>query len=486
MSTRIIMNEDLTYRDFLTPSNKGIEKYEERAVVCIQGLGFVGSAMAIASSIAKDKNSKRYFNVIGVDLDSEIGNKRIDSINQGVFPFNTNDQFLKKSLADSHSEQNIVATSDVSAFSIADIIIVDIHLDINFLDDKPILDFSSLAIAIETISKQIKKGALVIIETTVPPGTSEKIILPKFEQELAKRGLHPEDIFIAHSFERVMPGDNYLDSIINFWRVYSGINQQSATLCESFLSKIINIEEFPLTRLSSMTASETAKVLENTYRAVNIAFIDEWTKFGEMAGINIHEVIDAVKKRPTHNNIMYPGLGVGGYCLTKDSSFAPASLEQLFGFHDQKFPFSKLSREINNSMPDHVFDHTIKALGGNMTSKKILIFGVAYRQNVGDTRFSPSEQYARNCISHGAKVDYFDPYVDYWSELKIHSKKEPINFESYNLLLIAVSHKEFLEFDYNHLDKYSNLIIIDAANLLKDDNSNKDILQKVIRIGDGS
>ena len=129
MSTRIIMTEDLTYRDFLNPSNKGIEKYEERAVVCIQGLGFVGSAMAIASSIAKDKNSKRYFNVIGVDLDNEIGNKRIDSINQGVFPFNTNDQFLKKSLADSHSEQNIVATSDASAFSIADIIIVDIHLN---------------------------------------------------------------------------------------------------------------------------------------------------------------------------------------------------------------------------------------------------------------------------------------------------------------------------------------------------------------------
>ena len=133
---------------------------------------------------------------------------RIDSINRGEFPFSTDDDLLKNSTKDSHLQQNLVATSNVEAYSIADIIIVDIHLDIDFHDDKPLLDFSNLEKGLETIAKSIQKGALIIIEATVPPGTCEKIVIPKMEKELLKRGLELNDIIIAHSNERVMPGEN--------------------------------------------------------------------------------------------------------------------------------------------------------------------------------------------------------------------------------------------------------------------------------------
>ena len=486
MNTEKSMTTNRSFKEILENQGRKSEKCEDRPIVCVQGLGFVGSAMAIATSISKTDSLELNFNVIGIDLDTELGNERIDAINQGRFPFNTNDELLKKSIKDAYSQHNLIATSDVSAFSLADIIVIDIHLDIDFFDDKPILNFSTLEIAIESVASHVKKGALIIVETTVPPGTCEKVIVPKLEEILCKRNLSLDDIFLAHSYERVMPGDDYLDSIINFWRVFSGMNKESADLCEEFLSKIINIDQFPLTRLSSMTASETAKVLENTYRAVNIALIDEWTKYAELVGIDIYEVIDAIRKRPTHSNMMYPGLGVGGYCLTKDSSFAPAALEQVFGHKGKDFPFSNLSRKTNNYMPMHAFNHTLRVFDGDIKKKRILILGASYRQDVGDTRFSPSEIYVNECLNHGAHVEYFDPHVEFWPELNISSISEPINFKSYDLLLIAVSHSKLKEFDYNLLDINPSLIIIDAVNLLATAGSSKDKYgDRLIILGNG-
>ena len=118
-----------------------------------------------------------------------------------------------------------------------------------------------------------------------------------------------------------MPGPDYLDSILNNWRVYSGHTNKSEALCEEFLSTIINTNKYPLTKLSSLTSSEMAKIMENSYRAVNIAFIEEWARFSEKIGTNSFEIINAIRKRPTHNNIRQPGFGVGGYCLTKGSIF---------------------------------------------------------------------------------------------------------------------------------------------------------------------
>ena len=169
------------------------------------------------------------------------------------------------------------------------------------------IDFSGFTRAIETIGEYLKKEALVIIETTVPPGTTEKIVYPILEKNLIKDILREISPLVAHSYERVMPGPNYFNSITNFWRVFAGCNRTSAIKCKEFLKTIINIQDYELTEVMTTSASETAKIMENSYRALNIAFIDEWSKFAEIINIDLFDVIAAIKVRPTHNNIMRPG-----------------------------------------------------------------------------------------------------------------------------------------------------------------------------------
>ncbi|SVC34155.1 uncharacterized protein METZ01_LOCUS287009, partial [marine metagenome] len=246
--------------------------------VCVVGLGFVGSAMATAIAIAGKKN-KPIYEVVGIDLENDQGIKRINSINKGIFPFSTEDKNLLSSFLSAIKQGNLKATTNNSILSEVDIIVVDIQLDISYLDDEPQLEFNQFKNAIRDIGSLAKPGTLIIIETTVPPGTCEKIVIPTLQQELVKRDLSVNEFLIAHSYERVMPGKDYLASITDYWRVFAGYNEESGDACEDFLKNVVNVVDYPLTRLSSTTASETAKVLENTYRATNIAFIEEWTKF---------------------------------------------------------------------------------------------------------------------------------------------------------------------------------------------------------------
>ena len=315
----------------------------------------------------------------------------MEALRRGEFPFPTADNTIGKVLARAQQEGNLVATTDESVYGLADIVVIDIALDIPFLEEHPQLQMTDLERAVRSIVRRIPEGALVLIETTVPPGTCEKVVAPILREELHSRGLGPHAVHLAHSFERVMPGNAYLESITRFWRVYAGQTAEAAQVCESFLSSIVDTEHFPLTQLPSMTASETAKVMENTYRAANIAFIDEWTKYAETIGIDLYEVIDAIRVRPTHSNIRFPGLGVGGYCLTKDPAFAPAAARQLFGNENLDFPFSRLALQVNQAMPMHTVGRLEALLGGTCNDKAILVLGVSYRQDVGDTRYSPVE-----------------------------------------------------------------------------------------------
>ena len=166
-----------------------------------------------------------------------------------------------------------------------------------------------------------------------------------------KRGLNPDDIMLAHSYERVAPGPDYLNSVVNYWRVYAGINDRASNACQAFLEKIVDTQQFPLRRLSSTTASETAKIMENTYRAANIALIDEWGIFAENVGIDIFEIIEAIRDRPTHSNMRQPGFGVGGYCLTKDPYFGQIANDVFFKSEKIKFPFANMAMQINQKMP---------------------------------------------------------------------------------------------------------------------------------------
>ena len=150
----------------------------------------------------------------------------------------------------------------------------------------------------------------MLIETTVPPGTTEYVAYPIMKRAFQKRGLENTEPLLAHSFERVMPGRNYVASIRDFWRVCSGINAQSRKRVTDFLNGILNVEQYPLTVLDRPIESETCKIVENSYRATLLAFLDEWSVFSERNGVDLTKVIAAIKVRPTHSNIIFPGPGI--------------------------------------------------------------------------------------------------------------------------------------------------------------------------------
>ena len=440
---------------------------EKRKTVCVQGLGFVGSAMSVAVASARDSEGSPKYNVIGIDVPGEAGHKKASSINEGVFPFENSDKNLENKLKEASEVGNLKATTDKDNFKYADIVVVDINLDVKYHEDgTPYLDLTLFKDAMRTIGSRIKEDALILVETTVPPGTCQRVVKPIIIEEFNKRGLKgcPH---IAHSYERVMPGENYLDSIISYWRVYSGIDDESADMCKIFLESVIRTDEYPLTRLKNTTSTETAKVLENSYRATTIAFMEEWGRFAEAVDVDMFEVVDAIRMRPTHSNMRQPGFGVGGYCLTKDLYFAMLASHELFGRNDLEFPFSTMAVKYNNKMPIVSVDYIDKLLGG-LKGKRILLLGVSYRQDVGDTRYSPSEIFAKEVIKRGGILTYEDPLVTNWPEMgvNISSKIPPLN--EFDAVVFAVQHKQYSEIDFNQIHSDKRILIFDANKVLND------------------
>ncbi|MDR1695378.1 MAG: nucleotide sugar dehydrogenase [Endomicrobium sp.] len=441
----------------------------KRQTVCIQGLGFVGAAMAVAVANAKDSKDEYYFDVTGIDLANKAGIEKVRMLNKGTFPFETTDKALQTAVKNTLKSKNFKAGVDPEAFSKADVVLIDINLDVYYdKQQEPYLNLDAFKRALKTIGQHIKPDALVIVETTVPPGTCEKVVKPALESELKKRKLPANKLKIAHSYERVMPGDEYYNSIINYWRVYSGIDEVSSKACRDFLSKIVNVKDYPLVKLGSTNASETAKVLENSYRATNIAFMEEWGRFAEDIGINLFEVVNAVRKRPTHSNIRQPGFGVGGYCLTKDPYFAKLATKELFGLNNHDFEFSSKAVKLNNKMPLVSLNKLKKALGG-ISGKKILLLGVSYKQDVGDTRYSPSEIFAKEALKQGARLTCYDPLVNVWPEANVKLlNKLPLNL-NFNAIVLTVAHSEFLSARFAKKLSMSKAVIFDTNNVLREE-----------------
>jgi nucleotide sugar dehydrogenase len=423
--------------------------------------------MAIATAAALDESGEPAFDVIGVDLPTEAGQARIAAINSGRLGMATTDPTLQETLSACHARGNLRATHDDGVYESADIVLVDVHLDVDFTEgQEPRVNFSGFRAAIATLGRRMRSGALVIVETTVPPGTSERVVAPELAAQLRQRGLPDDSILVAHSYERVMPGRDYLHSITNFWRVYSGLTPAAADACERFLARVINVAKFPLTRLHSTTASETAKVLENSYRAANIAFIHEWGRFAERAGVDLFSVLDAIRVRPTHNNIRQPGFGVGGYCLTKDPAFVMISASQLLHLDGLDFPFCKLAMSTNTQMPTHSLERISELLGGNLRGRKILVLGVTYRQDVGDTRYSPTESFVRAAEAAGAEVIAHDPMLDSWPELGRSLPRALPDAAGFDAVLFAVPHGEYLALDLAGWMNKSRAVVLDANHVL--------------------
>jgi nucleotide sugar dehydrogenase len=418
-----------------------------RQVVCIQGLGFVGAAMAVAVASAKTADGTPAFDVIGVDLANNVGLPRIAAINEGRFPFACEDQRVGPATRMAWAAGNLSATADPKVYGKADVVVVDVHFDVALDASPPHADFAPLRAAIRVVGEQIRPGTLVVVETTIPPGTCAKIIAPELADCFRRRGLPEDGFLLAHAYERVMPGDQYLASITDYWRVYSGHTAAAAETCERFLSAFINTKNYPLTRVHSTTASETAKLMENSFRTVSIAFVEEWARFAEAVGVDLFQVVEAIRKRPTHNNIRQPGFGVGGYCLTKDPLLPGVAARDIFGRPDLTFPFSEQAVATNQKMP-LVSLKALEGLLGDLARKRILILGVAYRQDVADTRYSPSETFAVAARNRGAEILAHDPMLDYWPELDMRVERGALPpATSVDAVVVCVPHKAYRQLD---------------------------------------
>jgi UDP-N-acetyl-D-glucosamine dehydrogenase len=412
--------------------------------IVIQGMGFVGSAMSI---VCANSSINRF--VFGIDL--KKNNIKLNKFNQGVFPYKCEDKNLLTEYQKAIKNKKIIATSSIEPYKKADIIIVDTNLDVS----KQYSKFNKISYkvkineflnGIRTIAKYCKENVLILIETTVPPGTTENLIKPIIQTNIKKRGLDINKIYIGHSYERVMPGINYFNSIKNYYRVYSGINKKSSEKTEKFLNSIINTKLYPLTKLNNTTESEIAKVLENSYRAMNISFMIEWSRFAEKSNSNIYSIVNAIRKRETHKNIMLPGIGVGGYCLPKDSLLADWSSKKIFS-KKRILNFTKKAIEENDLMPFYSLNF-IKENVKNLKNKKIFFLGCSYSGNVGDTRNSPVLDLYKLLKKKENKIFVHDPYIDFWKDAKTKTiKLKQINKVQPDLLIFSTLHNKYVKND---------------------------------------
>jgi len=462
----------------MNKNNIGLDKKE---VVTVVGLGFVGSAMSVAISTSKNNMGKNNFVVYGLEQKNKKGKELVKEINKGIFPFKNEDLSLEKNLKKSVLNKSFTATTDNKIINKSDIVVVDIEFNI---DKKNKDSKQNLKKFIKSISKIIflmKKDSLLLIETTIPPGVCEKIIHPELNKILKIRSMPKDSISLSFSYERVMPGIAYLDSIKNFWRVYSGINKKSKLLCRKFLTKIINTKKYPLKELNKITEVETAKVLENTYRATNIALIDEWSRFSEMIGVDLYDVINSIKVRPTHNNIMYPGLGVGGYCLPKDPLLAEFSARNIFNFKRIKFPITNMALDINAKSPLELIKIIKKFFKNKIKNKRILVLGVSYKEDISDFRNSPTIEFCEKFRKHIGNIFCHDPYIEYKKERNIIFSPNLSQFKKSDVIVFAVKHNMYLKLNIIKYLRNSKALIIDTSKILND-SMKKKLKEKKIKI----
>ncbi|MBN2483035.1 MAG: nucleotide sugar dehydrogenase [Candidatus Omnitrophica bacterium] len=465
---------------------------KKRKTVVVQGLGFVGSAMVAALALSRAQDGSLRYNVIGVDLPDEKNFWKIARINNGVPPVRSFDKKMDEAYAQASQNKNVLATYSPYAYSKADVVVIDIHLDIKKKElGAPYeyeFSYDGFKTAIETVAQHIVEDTLVIIETTVPPGTTEQVVYPLCKEVFSRRGLDINKLYLAHSGERVMPGTNYLDSIVNFYRVYSGINSESKIRAREFFESFVNTRDFPITEMHSPTASEMVKVLENSYRAVNIAFIQEWTEFAEEADVNLFEVVKTIRKRPTHQNIMWPGFGVGGYCLTKDALLADWAYRNLFN-KEENLGMSLAAIGINDLMPEFTFELLQRELLDDLNGKYITILGVSYLNDVADTRSSPTQVFYEMCENRGGRLTVHDPLVSFWPEkqLEIDTDIKNLADKKHDIAVFAVRHHEYVTLSAKEIREIlpGVRIIIDANNVLTDETARELAQAEIIVTGVG-
>ncbi len=472
-------------------------------IVVVMGLGFVGAVMAgvVADSVDK-KTGKSAKYVIGMQRPSTRSFWKIPLFNRGISPIKAEDPEVAPMIERCvNKKQTMTATFTYDALKLADVLVVDVQCD--FLKQElgnlrsGYADISALEASFKKIGEKISPHCLVLIETTVPPGTTEYVANPLLKKAFKARGIDDEPL-LAHSFERVMPGKDYVRSIRDFWRVCSGINQDAREKVTKFLSEILNVDEFPLTVLDRPIESETCKIVENSYRATILAFLHEWSLFSETNGVDLIKVTNAIKVRPTHSNIIFPGPGIGGYCLPKDGGLGIWADKHLMGFENDIFKITPLAIDINDTRGLHaarLVRDALRNMGRIVAASQVTVLGVSYREDVGDTRYSGSEIIVRKLTEMGAEVKAHDPYVQHWWELEkqdtypavgaswsrfFRNQEELSKFrmmaeleealKNSDAVVLAVRHKAYLELDPDEVVRMvgSPLAVVDCFGILDD------------------
>jgi UDP-N-acetyl-D-glucosamine dehydrogenase len=475
-----------------------------KEIVVVMGVGFVGAVMAAIIADAVDKKSSKPSKfVIGCQRPSPRSYWKIPLLNRGLSPVKAEDPEVEPMIKRCVLEKKtLVATYNDDCLKLADCVVVDVQCDYTKNDLGNMrtgrTEMGALEATIKTIAEKVPPECLTLIETTVAPGTTEFVAWPIMKKAFEARGINSEPL-LAHSFERVMPGRNYVSSIRDFWRVCSGCNAEARERVEKFLREVLNTEKYPLTIMDRPIESETTKIVENSYRATILAFLDEWSLFAERNGVDLIKVIKAIKVRPTHNNIIFPGPGVGGYCLPKDGGLGYWAYKHILGFGDDIFKITPMAIDINDTRGLHAATLTRDALrnmGRQAAGARILLCGASYRQDVADTRYSGSEIVVRKLTEMGAEMRVHDPYLEHWYELEkqdtypaaghslarfFRNQGELVNIRVQHDLasalggaqgiILAVGHEPYLQLDPDKIVEWAGapLAVIDCFGILDDE-----------------
>jgi len=410
---------------------------DKKAKVGIIGLGYVGLPLAVEFA-----NSG--FKVYGIDTDRG----RVEDINKGLSYINDVSSNNVSRLVD---EKLLSATRDYRVIKKLDAVIICVPTPLSKTREP---DISYIIQAVKKIATHKKRGQLIVLESTTYPGTTDEIVLPMLESSGLKID---EDFFLAFSPERIDPANkSFTTSQIP--KLIGGVTKESGKLAEYLYSQVIS----NVFLVSSSKIAEMAKLLENTFRSVNIGLVNEITLMCNKLGVDVWEVIEAAKTKPFGFMPFYPGPGIGGHCIKID----PLYLSWKARLHGFEAKFIDLADQVNSGMPEYVANKLISSLndrGKAVKDAKILTLGVAYKKDVSDTRESPALDIIRILKNHGAVLSYHDPYV---SEIDIDGKRlgsvklNKNTLKNKDCVLIATDHTSL---DYKRIVKESKLII-DARN----------------------
>jgi UDP-N-acetyl-D-glucosamine dehydrogenase len=422
---------------------KRIENKQARLGVI--GLGYVGLPLAIEFARAG-------FHVVGFDVDQS----KVDALNSGksYIP-----DVSSEDVAEAVKAGLFKATIDERALADVDIIDICVPTPLRKTRDP---DLSYVVQAVETTARVLRKGQLVILESTTYPGTTDEVVQPALEAKGLKAG---EDFYLAFSPERVDPGNPTFQTR-NIPKVVGGNDEASARAAVAFYSQVIDT----VVPVTSTRVAEMVKLLENTFRAVNIGMVNELALMCHRMNIDVWEVIDAAKTKPFGFMPFYPGPGLGGHCIPIDPYYLSWKARQS-GFEAR---FIELAGNINGAMPEYVVQRTAEALNSArkaLNGSRVHVFGVAYKRDVNDLRESPALDIMELLMRRGAIVSYTDPYIPSVEHgaLNLKTVSEDKAADGADCALIITDHKVF---DYERLAKAFPLVV-DTRNALRKIDSDK-------------